>query len=62
MDTNAGKKAVQADESAPKDPEQRRLDRALDRGLEDSFPGSDPVNVTQPPQSRHDRGAKRPAG
>ncbi|HVY00154.1 MAG TPA: hypothetical protein VHA55_10245 [Pseudorhodoplanes sp.] len=25
-----------------------RLERALEEGLEESFPGSDPVNVTQP--------------
>jgi hypothetical protein len=31
------------------------LDKALDRGLEDSFPGSDPVSVTQPPPSAHDK-------
>jgi len=27
---------------------QRRFERSLERGLEDSFPASDPVNVTQP--------------
>ena len=42
------------EENRPKDDVQRRLDRALDKGLEDSFPGSDPVNVTQPPPSRQD--------
>ena len=26
----------------------RRLERALEQGLEDTFPASDPVNVTQP--------------
>jgi hypothetical protein len=31
------------------------LERALEEGLEESFPGSDPVNVTQPSQSKHDR-------
>ena len=29
--------------------------RALDRGLEDTFPGSDPVAVTQPPPSARDK-------
>ena len=35
---------------AGKDDEQlkRKLDRALEEGLEESFPGSDPVSVTQP--------------
>ena len=50
------------EENRPKDDTQRRLDRALDKGLEDSFPGSDPVNVTQPPPSRQDQksAAKQP--
>lgn len=33
----------------------RTLDEALDCGLEDSFPGSDPVAVTQPPPSARDK-------
>jgi len=33
----------------------KELDEALDRGLEDTFPGSDPVAVTQPPNSPHDK-------
>ena len=32
-----------------------RLENALDRGLEESFPGSDPVSVTQPPHSIYDK-------
>ncbi len=32
--------------------EKRRLDQALEEGLEETFPGSDPVNVTQPPPSK----------
>ena len=28
-----------------------RLEKSLEEGLEDSFPASDPVNVTQPPPS-----------
>ena len=35
------------------DAEKERLDRAL----EESFPGSDPVNVTQPSPSRKDKDA-----
>jgi hypothetical protein len=31
------------------------LERALEEGLEESFPGSDPINVTQPPKSKLDR-------
>ena len=33
----------------------QRLDESLDRGLEDTFPGSDPVAVTQPPPSAYDK-------
>ena len=39
--------------------EKRRLDEALEEGLEETFPGSDPVNVTQPPPSKADHHVKR---
>jgi hypothetical protein len=39
--------------------EKRRLDEALEEGLEETFPASDPVNVTQPPPSKGDRHVKR---
>jgi hypothetical protein len=42
-----------------KDPEKRQLDEALEEGLEETFPGSDPVNVTQPPPSKGDHHVKR---
>ena len=48
----------------PKSPERiekDRLDDELEEGLEETFPGSDPVSVTQPSPSREDapaRGAK----
>ena len=42
-----------------KDREKRRLDQALEEGLEETFPASDPVNVTQPPPSRGDHHVKR---
>ena len=32
-----------------------RADKSLERGLEGTFPASDPVNVTQPPKSPQDR-------
>ena len=37
--------------------EERRekLDDALERGLEDTFPASDPVSVTQPPGNVYDK-------
>jgi hypothetical protein len=39
--------------------EKKRLDKALERGLEESFPASDPVNVTQPPKSLPDKQEKK---
>ena len=39
--------------------EKRRLDDALEEGLEETFPGSDPVNVTQPAPSKADHHIKR---
>ena len=39
--------------------EKRRLDRALEEGLEETFPASDPVNVTQPPPTKDDLHVKR---
>ncbi|ERF80694.1 hypothetical protein JQ559_17045 [Bradyrhizobium viridifuturi] len=39
--------------------EKRRLDEALEEGLEETFPGSDPVNVTQPAPTKGDQHVKR---
>jgi hypothetical protein len=39
--------------------EKRQLEAALEEGLEETFPASDPVNVTQPPPSKHDHHIKR---
>jgi hypothetical protein len=39
--------------------EKRQLDEALEEGLEETFPGSDPVNVTQPAPSKADQHVKR---
>lgn len=39
--------------------QRRKAERSLDEGLEDSFPASDPINVTQPGQSAYDRRPKR---
>ena len=63
MDTDAGSKSARDDERGAQDThdrdakerERRRLDRALDEGLEETFPASDPVNVTQPARSKEDR-------
>jgi len=42
-----------------KNTEKCRLDEALEEGLEETFPGSDPVNVTQPAPSKGDHHVKR---
>ena len=39
--------------------EKHRLDEALEKGLKETFPGSDAVNVAQPPPSREDNHVKR---
>jgi hypothetical protein len=39
--------------------EKRRLDEALEQGLKETFPASDPVNVTQPAPSKGDHYVKR---
>jgi hypothetical protein len=44
---------------ADKGADKRRLDEALEEGLEETFPGSDPVSVTQPPPSKADHHVKR---
>jgi hypothetical protein len=51
-----------APRSQPKDAtgaEKRRLEQALEEGLEETFPASDPVNVTQPAPSKNDLHVKR---
>ena len=42
-----------------RDSEKRRLDEALDEGLLETFPASDPVSVTQPPPSKDDNHVQR---
>jgi hypothetical protein len=39
--------------------EREKLDDALELGLEDTFPASDPVSVIQPPSSSYDRNEAR---
>ncbi len=33
----------------------KRREKALEEGLEESFPGSDPVSIVQPPPTKEDR-------
>ena len=37
----------------------KSADSSLQQGLEETFPASDPVNVTQPAPSKHDKHIKR---
>jgi hypothetical protein len=39
--------------------EKRRLDAALEEGLDETFPGSDPISVIQPPPTRDDNHVRR---
>jgi hypothetical protein len=52
-------KDVHADEIARKGKQKTQVDKSLEKGLEDTFPGSDPVNVTQPAPSKQDKKIKR---
>jgi hypothetical protein len=40
-------------------PRDERLEEALVEGLKETFPGSDPVNVTQPAPSKEDGRLRR---
>jgi hypothetical protein len=50
---------TEAERRALAEAERCRLERALEEGLEESFPASDPVNVTQPAPSNGHRPEKR---
>jgi hypothetical protein len=39
--------------------EKNKLDAELEEGLEETFPGSDPVSVTQPAPSKGEAGRRR---
>jgi hypothetical protein len=39
--------------------EKQRLEDALEEGLEETFPGSDPISVTQPAPTRDEEGKER---
>jgi hypothetical protein len=57
MSGQARKKATphRGGRSEPSQKLRETLDDQLEQGLEESFPGSDPVAVTQPPHSPHDK-------
>ncbi len=52
-----GRRAKQSRRKRREDGERQneKLDDALERGLEETFPASDPVSVVQPPPSARDK-------
>ena len=56
----AKRKRVETEKEREEERRRSRLERSLEEGLQDSFPASDPINVTQPPPSPQDKreGAK----
>ena len=54
MDNHAGSK-IARERALEAKVNKKEQDRALDQALEETFPGSDPVNVTQPPKSPLER-------
>ncbi len=47
-----------SDVATPAKPDKDRLERKLEEGLEETFPASDPVAVTEPAPN-HESGGKR---
>jgi|GEM_PF-2681962 hypothetical protein len=56
-----GKNRQDRQEATRRAEQERRakLEQALEVGLEETFPGSDPVSVTLPPSSPYDRNEAR---
>jgi len=50
---------ARGDKREREDARKRKLERSLEQGLEDSFPASDPVNVTQPAPTRRNNDKRR---
>ena len=61
MDRNRKQRGKQREDGERQDSERQhdRLDDALERGLEETFPASDPVSVVQPPPSARDKNQAR---
>jgi len=53
-DADAGAKRRREKEAAEA-VRKEKLDDKLDKALEESFPGSDPISIVQPPQSSYDK-------
>jgi hypothetical protein len=52
-------KRRQETEQERREAERRKAEKSLEEGLEDTFPASDPINVTQPAPSVYDKRPKR---
>ena len=56
----AAKSKQSKSKSARKESERQRLDKALEEGLQETFPASDPLAITEPaPAARPGRRRKR---
>lgn len=49
------KKRRQEAREEAKEATRRKTDKSLDKGLEETFPASDPVNITQPAPTPYDK-------
>lgn len=59
MSAGTSRKVMKSESDTSAAKEKRRLDDALEEGLEGTFPASDPVSVVQPSPSRPVRRARR---
>jgi len=61
MDRNRKQRGKQREDGERQDGERQddKLNDALERGLEETFPASDPVSVVQPPPSARDKNQAR---
>jgi hypothetical protein len=57
-DSVAQNEAQEAKRKETEEKRRQRLEKSLEEGLEDTFPASDPINVTQPPPSLYDQKKK----
>jgi hypothetical protein len=59
MEHEFEEKRRQEHQEEAKAAQRRKAEKSLEKGLEDSFPASDPVNVTQPAPSIYDKKPNR---
>jgi hypothetical protein len=53
--TSHNSNSAQEGKTARAEKRKKSLDDKLDQGLEETFPGSDPVSITQPPPTSRDK-------